>query len=208
MAAVEKSRRAFWIKQFILWHWVSSAICLGGMLLFTVTGITLNHAAEISAKPVVTQLQRELPVPLKIQIRSGPKDGKHPLPPQVGEWIAQQFGVTQRAEPAEWSEDEVYISLPKPGGDGWAVVERERGIAKYERTDRGWISYANDLHKGRNTGSAWVWFIDVLAVAFLVFTITGLLLLQVHAAKRATTWPIVGFGVALPVLLIVFLVHR
>ena len=59
------SRRSFWIRQNILWHWVSSGICLGGMLLFTVTGITLNHASSISASPVVTQTMTPVPPALQ-----------------------------------------------------------------------------------------------------------------------------------------------
>ncbi|MBU2328652.1 MAG: PepSY-associated TM helix domain-containing protein, partial [Alphaproteobacteria bacterium] len=38
---------AFWVRQFHTWHWMSSAICLVGMILFAVTGITLNHAGSI-----------------------------------------------------------------------------------------------------------------------------------------------------------------
>lgn len=37
------------------WHWVSSALCLAGMLLFAVTGITLNHATDIEALAAGTQ---------------------------------------------------------------------------------------------------------------------------------------------------------
>src|SRR3546814_1996679 len=53
------------------------------------------------------------------------------------------------------------------------------------RTDRGWIAYLNDLHKGRHTGAAWSWFLDLFAVACLVFSLTGLVLLQMHAGQRA-----------------------
>ena len=70
---------------------------------------------------------------------------------------------------AEWSKDEVYVALPRPGGDAWLSIDLEGGEVRYERTDRGWISYLNDLHKGRNTGEAWSWFIDIFAVACLVF---------------------------------------
>ncbi|NIV36045.1 MAG: hypothetical protein GWN58_43325, partial [Anaerolineae bacterium] len=33
-----------WLGTLRQWHWISSALCLVGMLLFSVTGITLNHA--------------------------------------------------------------------------------------------------------------------------------------------------------------------
>jgi hypothetical protein len=77
-------------------------------------------------------------------------------------------------------------------------VALEDGQVEYEKTDRGWISYFNDLHKGRNTGAAWSWFIDVFAVACLVFCITGLFLLQMHAGKRPATWPLVALGLVAP----------
>ena len=69
----KKSRRAFWLKQLHMWHWMSSAISLIGLLLFTVTGFTLNHAAEIEGTPVVTEGIGQLPAPLLAQI--APDDG-------------------------------------------------------------------------------------------------------------------------------------
>lgn len=140
-------------------------------------------------------------------VRAEKLNGKLPLPNGLIAWIADQFGEKPAAEAAEWSEDEIYVSLPKPGGDAWLTIDRASGAVKYERTDRGWISYFNDLHKGRHTGLAWQAFIDLVAVACLVFTATGLLLLQVHAAKRPSTWPLILAGIAAPVLLMMFFVH-
>ena len=76
-----------------------------------------------------------------------------------------------------------------------------------EITDRGWISYLNDLHKGRNSGAVWSLFIDVFAGACLIFALTGLLLLQLHAAKRKSTWPLVAAGLAIPTAIAVFFIH-
>ena len=94
-----------------------------------------------------------------------------------------------------------------PGSDGWITLETQSGAVAYERTDRGLVAYLNDLHKGRNTGPAWSWFIDIFSVGCLVFCITGLILLQLHAHARKSTWPLVGLGVVIPVLLILFLIH-
>jgi hypothetical protein len=202
------SRRSFWIRQIILWHWVSSGVCLAGMLLFTITGITLNHAADITATPRIARAQATLPGPLRQRLAAEKRDGKHPLPGAVGGWLADQFQVQGMAEEGEWSEADVYVSLPRPGGDAWLSVDRESGVVKFEKTDRGWIAYLNDLHKGRHTGRAWQVFIDVLAAACLVFTFTGLLLLQTHAAKRPSTWPLVLLGMLAPLALMMFFIHR
>ncbi len=96
---------------------------------------------------------------------------------------------------------------PRPGGDGWVSIDRASGAVTSEFTDRGWISYLNDLHKGRNSGAVWKWFIDIFAFACLVFALTGLFLLWLHSAKRPTTWPIVALGLAIPAGLAVFFIH-
>lgn len=202
------SRRSFWVRQTILWHWVSSGVCLAGMLLFTITGITLNHAGEIGSTPRVKTEQATLPDPLRQRLAAEKREGKYPLPDAVATWLSDRFGIRTMADTGEWSADEIYVSLPRPGGDAWLAIDRESGGVKFEKTDRGWISYLNDLHKGRHTGPAWQIFIDVLAVSCLVFTLTGLLLLQTHAAKRPATWPLVLAGIVLPVALMLFFVHR
>ncbi|KAF1042280.1 MAG: hypothetical protein GAK35_02810 [Herbaspirillum frisingense] len=210
----DQKRRAFWLKHLHQWHWISSGICLVAMLAFAATGLTLNHAAQIEARPQVSHRDAQLPpallAPLRKQADAAdgkPGAGKEPLPEAVRAWIAQQLSVTVGAQAAEWSADEVYVSLPRPGGDAWLRVELEDGKVEYEKTDRGWISYFNDLHKGRNTGAAWSWFIDIFAAACLVFCITGLFLLQMHAGKRPATWPLVALGLVAPLLLAILFIH-
>lgn len=205
-----RSLRSAIIRQVTLWHWVSSGVCLGGMLLFTVTGITLNHASSIPAKPLVETRDFTAPPAVRAAVRPGPgneKEGRRPLPPVIGEWLVGAVGAAGDGM-GEWSADEVYISLPRPGGDAWLTLDRATGGAHYEVTDRGWISYCNDLHKGRHTGQSWSIYIDVLAVACLVFSITGLILLQTHAAKRPATWPLVAASVVLPLAVLLLAVHR
>ncbi|WP_221930902.1 PepSY-associated TM helix domain-containing protein [Telmatospirillum sp. J64-1] len=205
-----QKRRAFWLKHLHQWHWISSALCLIGMLLFSATGITLNHASDIEARPQVTTLTRELPADLlEILAEAADETGEAeaPLPPVLRDWLRQEMDLRVGSRPGEWSEGEIYVSLPRPGGDAWLSLDLESGEVFYERTDRGWISYFNDLHKGRNTGTAWAWFIDIFAVACLVFCLTGLFLLQLHGGSRAATWPTVGFGLVAPLLLVLLFIH-
>jgi hypothetical protein len=64
-----KARRAVWLKTLHHWHWISSSVCLLGMLIFSITGITLNHSAQIEAKPVVTSAKAKMPRPLQAEMR-------------------------------------------------------------------------------------------------------------------------------------------
>lgn len=209
----DSRRRAWWLKTLHEWHWVSSALCLIGLLLFTLTGFTLNHAAQIEGKPAITIQRGTVDAPLREALqRQQPEitkqlKGKAELPAALQGWVRQQWGVDAAGREAEWSPDEVYLSLPRPGGDAWLRVNLDDGAAEYEHTDRGWLSYFNDLHKGRHTGAAWSWFIDIFAAAALMFSITGLFILQMHAGKRPFTWPMVGFGLVLPALLALLFIH-
>jgi hypothetical protein len=205
------ARRAYWLKTLHQWHWISSALCLVGLLLFALTGITLNNASRIGATPKVTSLKQQLPPPVAALLNApgtprGDK-GSAPLPPALRDWIAQHLKLELDARDAEWSPEEVYLSLPRPGGDAWLRVDRASGALEYELTDRGWISFLNDLHKGRNTGAAWSWFIDVFAAACLVFSITGLFILKMHAGHRPITWPMVGAGLVIPLVLAILFIH-
>jgi hypothetical protein len=201
------------------WHWISAAVSLLAMLVFALTGITLNHAASIEAKPVVTARRATLPDALRAQLQQDPPalpgaaSGKRaqqlsaPLPGPVVQWIAQSLHVDVNTRPGDWSDGEVYVALARPGGDAFLTVDRKDGEVLYERTDRGWIAYLNDLHKGRNTGDAWSLFIDIFAIACFVFCLTGLVLLQLHSRHRPMTWPTVALGLAIPLVLAIVFIH-
>lgn len=207
------SSRSGLLRQLLTWHWISSALSLCGMLLFAVTGFTLNHAGQISAEPTVQAVEAALPEPLLKALtqqqdrKPGESPGLATLPDSLAVWLQSTHGINVSGGIAEWSEYELYIALPRPGGDAWLSIGLPDGALVYEETDRGWIAYLNDLHKGRNTGTAWSWFIDVFALGCVVFCITGLAVLWLHSRERAAVWPVTGLGVLVPLLLVLLLVH-
>ncbi|CAN7250516.1 PepSY-associated TM helix domain-containing protein [Caulobacter sp. LjRoot300] len=205
--APAQQSRSFWLKQLHQWHWISAALSLVGMLLFAVTGFTLNHAGQIEAQPKVISRKATLPADLLAQLAKGPSEGKRPLPIQVETWLDEAVDADIARREGEWSQEEVYVALPRPGGDAWISIDRETGAVEHEKTTRGAISLLNDLHKGRNAGKAWGWFIDVFAGACVVFAVTGLILLQFHARARPLTWPLAAGGLVIPLLLVILFVH-
>lgn len=207
--SIPGASRAVWLKNLHRWHWISSAMCLMGMLMFSITGITLNHAADIEATPVTSKRQATVPAPLLPLLRASAErhaDARAVLPAPLADWARRSLDIDVAGREAEWTSEDAYVALPRPGGDAWLRIGVD-GAAEYERTDRGAISWLNDLHKGRNTGAAWSWFIDLFGVATLVFSITGFLILKYHAANRPSTWPVIGFGIVLPVLLALLFIH-
>jgi hypothetical protein len=189
-----------------LWHWISAAVCFAALTLFTVTGITLNHAGAISVQPKTKSGNARLPENLRAGLAARRSESAA-LPADLVAWAEGAFDLSLRGATAEWSDEELYLSAPGPGRDAWVSIDRASGLAKFESTDRGWIAYFNDLHKGRNTGIVWTIFIDVVAGACLFFSLTGLVLLWIQAGQRTSTWPLLGGGVALIVALMIFIAH-
>lgn len=199
--------RAFWVRQILNWHWISAAISLAGILVFAITGITLNHAGDIAANLVIRERILRLPPSVASALAAAPDKERQPLPPAVAQWADEAFSIRSAGRDAEWSADEIYLPMARPGGDATLTIDRASGEAIHEDTWRGWIAYFNDLHKGRNTGTWWAWFIDIFAVACVVFSLTGFGLLWLKAGPRPSTWPLIAVGVVIPALIALLLIH-
>ncbi len=192
-------------RQARTWHWMSGAICLIGMVLFSLTGITLNHAHQIEGQAVTSEQTLQLPGPIARILAQGEKSGE--LPAAAVTHIEGMLPVSLAGRPVEWSDVDAYVGLPRPGGDAWLAIDFLSGEVLYSFTDRGWIAYLNDLHKARHTGAGWRWFIDLFAVASILFSLTGLWLLTISAGRRSSTWPLVAGGLIGPVLLLLVFSH-
>lgn len=189
------------------WHWISGAVCLVGMCLFALTGITLNHAADIPANRVVTTVESTVSQDVIAAFRDV-SPSNIAIPSRLVHYMDSVHNVVvPRDIEGDWDGIEFYASWPGPGADSWIALDVDLASVTYESVDRGWIAYFNDLHKGRNTGVVWRWFIDAFAVACIVFSVSGLLLLMRHSAQRASTWPITALGVLIPLIILLLFVH-
>ncbi len=193
------------------WHWISSAVALLGLLFFSVTGITLNHAGSFESSEqqystVSHDMPPELVTTLQDAIREYGEGEAEPVQP-LRDWIDATFGIETAGRLGNWKADQIDFSLERPGGDAWLKLDLVRSMAEYHVTDAGWMAYFNDLHKGRHTGSAWFWFIDIIAAACVIFAVTGFVILKMHAVNRALTWPLVGLGILVPLIIAALFIH-
>lgn len=201
-------RRSAWMRVLLKWHWISSALCLVGMLFFATTGITLNNAAYLeSQEATVTRHQGNLPPELLETINAMGNGQDMALPFTLRTWVDKTWGIRLSPKTTDWQADEVYVDLKRPGVDAWLSIDRRNGAIHYEASDHGWVAFFNDLHKGKNAGPVWNGFITLFGIGCLVFSITGLLILQVHAKGRRSVWPVTGLGLIVPLLLILLFIH-
>lgn len=201
-------RRANWLRLVMKWHWISSALCLVGILFFALSGLTLNNAEYVeSTATSVTRHSGTLPADvLAILNTQGPAAGAD-LPADLRTWVSSTWGLKLAPKSVDWQTEEVFIDLKRPGVDAWLSIDRRSGMVQYEAADHGWVAFINDLHKGKNAGRVWSWLINLFGVGCLVFSVTGLLILQIHAKSKWTIWPITGLGLILPLILFLLFVH-
>ncbi len=205
MASSPTAKSGFWRNQLRQWHWISSAVSLMGLLLFSVTGFTLNHAAQIEAEPKITKVERQVPQAALAGLSC--VTANVPLTPVQAKAIRGATGVDVRGATVDADEAGIYLTLSAPGVDSTLEISRSDGHATYERTDRGLIAVLNDLHKGRHSGPVWALFIDLIAIACVVFAITGFGLLWLYSRGRRVTWPLIALGIVLPFILFLLFVH-
>ena len=87
------NRRAQWMRQLRQWHWISGAVSLVSMLLFSITGITLNHSSLIEAKPEVTTRDATIGASAIEALTKAPRTGRAELPADIAAEVTRAVGV-------------------------------------------------------------------------------------------------------------------
>ncbi len=206
----EKARKkifshVFWSRHLRQWHWISSALCLAFMLLFAVTGFTLNHPTLFEAEPKSVVRESEISQDLSDQLAE--VEDVSVLPAELASALQDETGVNAAGRTAVVEYGEMTIDLARPGVDAYLAIDLEGQFASYESIDRGVIATLNDLHKGRDAGVVWGLLIDLSAFVIILFSLTGFGLLWLQARGRAITWPLTGLGLIIPVIAYVLFVH-
>lgn len=173
--------------------------------MFAVTGITLNRADLIKSDAQVKHWEKPLPDDLPTLSEEQLKHKQ--LPPSWRAWLSKQTGYRMGGYKQEWEDGEIYIAMPSPGADAWLSVDTAAKSVTFESRSRGAIAFLNDLHKGRHTGEIWRWFIDIFALACVIFSATGLFLLMYYQKQRRSTWAFACTGLVIPLVLILLFIH-
>jgi hypothetical protein len=200
------TRSGFWSRQFRQWHWISSALVLALMLLFSITGLTLNNPDWFAGEPAMTS--RDIALSEELSEALGDSEDGARLDQEVIARLSRETGISVRPSGPPLVEfGEMIVDLGGPGVQASLAIDLATGEAYYERIDNGFVAKLNDLHKGRDTGLVWGLLIDLTALVCIVFCISGLGLLAINAKARRWTWPVTTFGIAAPLIAYILFVH-
>ncbi len=190
------------------WHWISSALVLFTLLLYGISGFTLNHAQQLLGEPRMEY--RDLPVPDEIKVavqHFSPAD--HQPPKAVIQWLGEILRLKLERPRGRWNRSEYEMMVPRFYGSAGIKINPARGTVSYGEGAGNPIAFMNDLHKGKKFGGLWQLYMDVFAIAVVIFAITGLLLLRRHMNPKAKGGWYLGLGALLPLVVIGFMaLHR
>ena len=178
-------------------HIYLSMVSFGIVLFFAVTGLTLNHPDWFAGSVKTRQSQGSVD-PALLQ-PSGATE------PDTGGLVKslrtrEHLHGTVAADDLRVDDSEISFSYKAPGYSADVIIDRQQGTYSVTEVRNGFVAVLNDLHKGRDSGKAWGWMIDVSAVLLTLVSLTGLIILW-FIYKRRTSGLLIGVvGAALCLL--------
>ncbi|WP_037049367.1 PepSY-associated TM helix domain-containing protein [Psychromonas sp. SP041] len=191
--------------------YVSMALLLV-VLFFSLTGITLNRPhLYVSDSPNVDRNILSIPDRFFVLEQGKFSVDKTPLLNYLategklsGKPSAMQ--MFSEVEEGELVEGELSLDYKGPGYNSTVFIDMVTQEAEIEITHYGAIAVLNDLHKGRNSGEVWAWFIDISALLMVFFVLTGVCLLVPKKKSFSLGLKWTAFGSMVTLLIYLFAV--
>jgi hypothetical protein len=169
-----------------LLRWLHTYVSMVGLmvvLLFSVTGITLNHP-EWTLGSIEKRQEVKGQVP-----RDWVADGAEVKKLEVAEYLRKQHQLHGTVSEFRADERECSLSFKAPGYSADGFVDRQSGDYQLTIAAEGLVPVLNDLHRGRNSGKTWALLIDVCAVLLVVVSVTGVgMLLFLKRTRTSALW--------------------
>jgi hypothetical protein len=169
----------------LLLHIYTSMAGFTLVLLFAITGLTLNHEDFGLSQPKVTKSTIVLPADVL----------EHPDRSVLGQRLREILGVRSPVTDYREDPDQIQVTLAAPGHRTVVTVNRAQGEGEVETETRGLFGKLDDLHKGFDSGPAWFWVIDLVAVLLTLSAVTGMVTLVTFRGRRRSGFVVAVLGV-------------
>ncbi|MCA9264742.1 MAG: PepSY-associated TM helix domain-containing protein [Planctomycetales bacterium] len=163
-------------------HIYASMFGFATIFFFGVTGLTLNHPAWFFAESTVQY--SGLLNQAWLNTEATPPEGwdeydySHLIDKlSVAEHLRAEHRLRGAVEDFLAFEDQCEVTFAGPGYAATARIIRDTGAYTVDVTANDLVSVINDLHKGRHSGKAWSWVIDISAILSVFVSATGFLLI-------------------------------
>jgi hypothetical protein len=173
-------------------HIYTSMMSLLVVFFFAATGVTLNHPDWLAGDRT-EEVTGTLPATWKTA------KGIDWL--VVAEHLRTANGVHGTVADRREDDREGSLTFRAPGYSADAFIDVRDGSYKLTVAYQGAVGVLNDLHRGRDAGSAWAWLIDVSGVFLVFLSLTGLGLLFYLKKVRIKGLVVMTAGAALVIVL-------
>jgi len=155
------------------------------LLGFGITGFTINHEDWFAAtRPKVNEAEGKTPADLIAK-----KDSR-----QLVGYLRQTFHISAALVSYDDLDERLSAGFKSPG-EIWEVeIDKSSGKTTVHAEQFNWVAVINNLHRGRYSGSAWSWVIDISAALIVLACITGIVmwLALPKRLKLGTTFLVLG----------------
>jgi hypothetical protein len=175
----------------VITHWgllVHIYVSMAGftlVLLFAITGLTLNHQDFGLADPDITTKTISLPIELL----------ESPDRAAISGYLQQTLGVSSPVTDYREDDSEIQVIFAAPGRRTLVTIRRDERTGEVEAENRGVLGRLDDLHKGFDAGTAWYWLIDFTAILLTVSSLTGMVTLLSLRTRRKSGFIVGAIGV-------------
>lgn len=167
-------------------HIYLSMLSFAIVMFFSITGITLNHPTWFGAN---TETVRESAGEIDA-------DWIAPTKPvdklEIVEFLRSRERVRGAVEELTIDEYQIIVTFRAPAYSADVFIDRETNRYELVESSFGLAAMLNDLHKGRDSGSAWSIVIDISAILMTLVSLTGFTLIF-FLKRHRTTGIIVAF---------------
>ena len=170
-------------------HIYLSMIGFSILLFFSVTGITLNHPHWFSSGQ---ERQTSASGTLNVAWIEPRSDGRDLDRLEIVEFLRATHHLGGAVSAFTVDEQQCVIAFKGPGYMADIFIDRQSGEYEATQTFLGAVAIINDLHKGRDSGTAWSWLIDISAILMTLISVTGLVLLF-YIKRRRNSGLVVAF---------------
>ncbi len=152
-------------------HGYLSAAAFIALIFFSVTGLFLNHPGWLSHEPAERSVSLTLAKDEMTQALAAPVPGK-----ALGEAVARHTALIGRFKSGDVQDGQAFIQYLGARGASTVTVDTATGKAEVVGKPSSLLTVVNDLHRGKNTGAAWSWIIDVTAILVIIMSVLGYVL--------------------------------
>lgn len=167
------------------------------VLFFAATGLTLNHADWFASEQKTTVYHGTA---AKNMLGTPGSQGDAGVDKLGLVEMLRATGIHGAVSDFRVDDSQIEISFSAPGYSADAFIDRDSGKYDLTETRNGFVAIMNDLHKGRDTGKAWSFVIDVSAGLLVLVSLTGLVLIWFMHKRRVAGLLLAAAGAAFCIL--------